>query len=217
MDDKILEALMKLDVNDDAHWTNDGLPRINIVEDILGVRNIKRVTITNAAPTFNRDSQKLLDEQMGENQNAGEGNTDPNAGENTSTDEDNGEDDELDEEDVIDPNADDGDEEVINTNEGELTSRDEYIERINACEERKNKAVIDIREANEFIEEMNQEIDGLIMKRDAEYPPLSFSENIQQHLKAQHARKLEKAGASPLDQAHNVRQKAVRGTVVKKD
>lgn len=52
---EIKEALAQLDVLDDDQWTTDGLPRVEVVEKILG-RSTSRADITNADPGFNRST-----------------------------------------------------------------------------------------------------------------------------------------------------------------
>lgn len=56
MTDKIQDALRKLDTTKDTHWTQDGLPAINIVKVLAGVSNVTRAEIEAAAPGFTRNS-----------------------------------------------------------------------------------------------------------------------------------------------------------------
>lgn len=49
----ILEALLQLDPNNDAHWTSDDMPRLDVVKEILG-SSASREEVTNAAPGFSR-------------------------------------------------------------------------------------------------------------------------------------------------------------------
>lgn len=51
---KILEALAKLDVANDAHWTEDSLPRLESVRFFAGDQALDRAAVTAAAPSFNR-------------------------------------------------------------------------------------------------------------------------------------------------------------------
>jgi len=53
---KILEALSKLDTNNDNHWTADGLPRIETVRMLSGDQTITREQITAEAPDFSRSA-----------------------------------------------------------------------------------------------------------------------------------------------------------------
>lgn len=54
MNQKILDALLKLDINNDDHWTSDGLPRMDAIELIVGSKNITRQQVTAAKPGFSR-------------------------------------------------------------------------------------------------------------------------------------------------------------------
>ena len=56
---KILEALSKLDTNNDNHWTADGLPRIETVRMLSGDQGITREQITAEAPDFSRSAAIL--------------------------------------------------------------------------------------------------------------------------------------------------------------
>jgi len=47
--DEIMAALAALDVNDDANWTSDGLPRLGVVG-----KGVTREDITTVAPHFTR-------------------------------------------------------------------------------------------------------------------------------------------------------------------
>jgi chromosome segregation ATPase len=55
----ILHALLKLDPANDNHWTNQGLPRMDVVEKEVGDKTIKRQDIVDAAPEFTRETLKL--------------------------------------------------------------------------------------------------------------------------------------------------------------
>lgn len=48
-DQKIREAVMALDVANDDHWTQEGLPRVDAVANILGKQDITRRDLTRAA------------------------------------------------------------------------------------------------------------------------------------------------------------------------
>lgn len=52
----IQQALTQLDPTNDDHWTADGLPRMDVVEGIVGDTKIKRKDVTDAAPKFTRES-----------------------------------------------------------------------------------------------------------------------------------------------------------------
>jgi hypothetical protein len=54
----IADALDELDLDNDEHWTSDGLPRLDAVEEYLG-RKTTRKEVKEAAPHFTRDNPQL--------------------------------------------------------------------------------------------------------------------------------------------------------------
>jgi len=54
---EIKEALAKLDHDDNDQWTADGLPRIDVVANLTGDKQLKRQDITDADPKFMRGVQ----------------------------------------------------------------------------------------------------------------------------------------------------------------
>lgn len=53
--DSIKEALTKLDVTNDDHWTSEGLPRLDVMKDLVG-SPVGRAQITSAAKGFTRST-----------------------------------------------------------------------------------------------------------------------------------------------------------------
>ncbi len=51
----IKEALMHLDPTDDAQWTSDGLPLVDVVRGLTGNQELTRKEITDVDPEFCRD------------------------------------------------------------------------------------------------------------------------------------------------------------------
>lgn len=56
MSEVILQALGKLDPNNENHWTGDGLPRVETVQYLAADQSITRGAITEAAPNFTREA-----------------------------------------------------------------------------------------------------------------------------------------------------------------
>jgi hypothetical protein len=50
----LIEALQLLDPTNDAHWTQDGAPRIDVLKELTGDQELSRAMIVNAAPEFSR-------------------------------------------------------------------------------------------------------------------------------------------------------------------
>jgi hypothetical protein len=60
--EEIHEALLGLEPGNNEHWTADGLPRLDAVENLLGA-SVTRKQVTNAAPDYNRGrAQSMVDE-----------------------------------------------------------------------------------------------------------------------------------------------------------
>lgn len=53
---KILKALDELKIDNDNHWTAEGLPRLETVRFLAGDQSISRDDITKAAPEFSRQN-----------------------------------------------------------------------------------------------------------------------------------------------------------------
>lgn len=50
----IVAALLKLDSGNDNHWTDDGAPRVDIVQQLTGDNDVRRKDINEASPGFSR-------------------------------------------------------------------------------------------------------------------------------------------------------------------
>lgn len=61
MKDKIVDALQKLDVANDNQWTQDGLPKIEILKFLMGGEAITREQVEEAAPGFTRANPVIGD------------------------------------------------------------------------------------------------------------------------------------------------------------
>jgi hypothetical protein len=54
--DDILEALSQLDPNDDTQWTDDGGPRMDVLQKFTNDKTLTRANVNEAAPQFSRTS-----------------------------------------------------------------------------------------------------------------------------------------------------------------
>lgn len=70
MEQKIRDALANLDVENDDHWTAEGMPRLDVVKDAVGTA-VSRADITAAAKGFTRKTPNL-DVEKAENTGSGE-------------------------------------------------------------------------------------------------------------------------------------------------
>lgn len=53
---ELIQALSQLDVDDDDHWTADGMPRMDVLQRLTETPDLKRGDVTNAAPELTRDA-----------------------------------------------------------------------------------------------------------------------------------------------------------------
>lgn len=59
------QALSKLNHQDDSHWTSDGLPRIDILAELTGDKELTRKAVTEASPQLTRESfAEALEEEV---------------------------------------------------------------------------------------------------------------------------------------------------------
>jgi len=58
MQTRIREALAKLDTANEGHWTSEGMPRLDVMKDLVG-QAVSRADITSAAKSFTRKTPNL--------------------------------------------------------------------------------------------------------------------------------------------------------------
>lgn len=76
----INQALATLDPENDDHWTSDGLPRMEVVEDLVGDKSIKRKDVTDADPEFTRETAKARKTETPDEPNDDTASDEPDAG-----------------------------------------------------------------------------------------------------------------------------------------
>jgi hypothetical protein len=54
----ILKAVDKLDVNDDNHWTTDGLPKMEVMQNLSGIKELTRAQMNEMVPNLSREAMK---------------------------------------------------------------------------------------------------------------------------------------------------------------
>lgn len=62
MSKKLITALLALDASNDEHWTQDGLPRLDILKEAVG-ESVSRGDIANVAKSFNRFNTVIGNEE----------------------------------------------------------------------------------------------------------------------------------------------------------
>lgn len=56
----LAEAIGQLDPENDAHWTAQGLPAMDAIENIMGSKSVTRADVNAAADGYTRDKAKAL-------------------------------------------------------------------------------------------------------------------------------------------------------------
>jgi len=226
----ILAAVTQLDPANDEHWTADGQPRLDAVENLLG-SDTSRKAVTNAAPEFTRGhAQSLVDDEQDE-ETAGPTEevtdtppapvTDPDAVENDETAGDdtqsesndpvaNEDDDEVgDDTAAVDGTQNEGDDPLATGPAEQEAEMDNDIQeaedKVRAIREHLDQGKLALEEAEE----------DLAAARDAKnqaFPPLSPAEAIQEfqrnELRKRAAARGDGKTVSALDQALTGRRKA---------
>ena len=206
--EEILEALLGLLPDNDEHWTADGLPRLDAVENLLGA-SVTRKQLTNAAPDFNRAmAQSVVDEatNQGDTEQPDTGKTEPDADPqsledpsetDTATADAGGPDD-------FDPLAEGpGDEEA---------AMDEAVQRAQARVTALERTIQDSRVE---LSKAEQALSRAINARSAAFPPMSAAAAIQQFQRSELEKRAAAANAaqewatnrvsSPIDEALKAR------------
>lgn len=63
MSQKLKDALLELDVTNDEHWTQDGLPRLDVLKAKLNGESVTRADIFNVCKSFNRANPTIEAEE----------------------------------------------------------------------------------------------------------------------------------------------------------
>lgn len=195
---KIRASLEQLDPADDKHWTDDGLPRENVVRQFAGDQTISRKDIQDAHPGFQRHAVKpaatdtvapKLDPLTGEPTAA------VAAADGGTT--------------LLDPNAD------LTKNTGELMTEDEVRA---VLEDRVKAATQQLADAQQAVRDANNAVidaQGAIIKAredlTREFPPMTPAQNVKAYIAsemAQRARAFGHNGIAPGSQIDAAMQRS---------
>lgn len=184
---KILEAITKLDKADDAQWTDDGLPRVNVVQALVDDPALTRAQINDAAPGFSRNPPAPKGDETG--------GAPPAVTKKTE---------------VIETEFDPRVEPEVN-GPGEQLNEEQVrailTRRIGDAETRLEDARRSVNDANLELRRCEVRVQRAIADSDRRFPPISAAANIKQHLKAQQDRLIAEVeargdyGTGQLDQA----------------
>lgn len=203
--EEILEALLGLSPGNDEHWTADGLPRLDAVENLLGA-SVTRKQLTNAAPDFNRAmAQSVVEEAASQGDaeqpdaDTAEPDADPQSSEDpgatdTATVDAGGPDD-------FDPLA-----------EGPGDEEAELDEAIQEAQDRVSTIQQALEQGKLALAEAEQVLADAVNAKNSAFPPLSAAAAIQQFQRSEHEKRAAARGvvlgsvASPIDAALKARR-----------
>ena len=183
----IVSALIQLDSGDDAHWTDDGLPRVDVVQTLLKDPDIRRKDINDAQPGFSRAVPGATTEP--EDILPGEESFAPPI----SAQEADAESDET--------------EDFLGAELSEEDLKATMQRRVTEAEGRMVRARAATQEAREYERKCEQWHVKALRDLNNRFPPLHPSDAIKQHLESQLRQRYENAGygASQIDAAMGTR------------
>jgi hypothetical protein len=186
---KVLDALAKLDKTNAAHWTDDGLPRVNVVQELAEDTSLTRAMLNEIAPGFSRNppAPKASGDETG--------GAPPAVAKDTTN---------------LDNEFDESAEPEVN-GPGEQLTEDQVrailTRRIGDAELRLEDARRAVNDANVELRRAEQRVTRAIYDSNRRFPPISAAANIKAHLKAQQDRLMAEVearggyGVGQLDQA----------------
>lgn len=224
--EEILEAVRALDPHNDEHWTADGLPRLDAVENLLG-GDVNRKAVTNAAPDYSRSVARELVDADGEppvDEPPVEEDEAP-AEETQSTEDEAPAKDESAEtktetvpqstETVTPPDNDtasnDDEDEDDPLAEGPADEEAAMDEEILELQERVDEIRAALEESKRALAEAEEKLGAAVDAKNRAFPPMSQAEAIQNFQRNELAKRAAARGvtvSSPLDAALKSRRKA---------
>lgn len=230
--EEILEAVRALDPKNDEHWTADGLPRLDAVENLLG-GDVNRKAVTNAAPDFTRsvalslvdaDGEPPVDEPPvdgDEDETASEG--EAPAEETTSEDDETSAETETADTETVQQSTEastPSDSETANNDdededdplaEGPADAEAAMDEEILELQERVDEIRQGLEMGKKMLAEAEEELGAAVDAKNRAFPPMSQAQAIQNFQRNELAKRAAARGVtihSPLDNALKARKKA---------
>lgn len=204
--EEILEALLGLSPDNDEHWTADGLPRLDAVENLLGA-SVTRKQLTNAAPDFNRAmAQSVVEEAASQGDDVeqpdadkAEPDADPQSPEGPS------------ETDTVTAGT-GGPEDFDPLAEGPGDEEDMLDASVQDAQDRVSTIQLALEQGRLALAEAEQALADAAKAKNSAFPPLSAAEAIQQFQRSEHEKRAAARGvvlgsvASPIDAALKARR-----------
>ena len=208
--EEILEALLGLSPGNDEHWTADGLPRLDAVENLLGA-SVTRKQLTNAAPDFNRAmAQSVVDEA------ASQGDTEPSDTDKAQPDADLQSPEGPGETDTATADA-GGHDDFDPLAEGPGDEEDMLDAAVQEAQDRVSAIQQTLEQGKLALAEAEQALTDAAKAKNSAFPPLSAAEAIQQFQRSEHEKRAAARGvvlgsvASPIDAALKAARRANQG------
>lgn len=203
--EEILEALLGLSPGNDEHWTADGLPRLDAVENLLGA-SVTRKQLTNAAPDFNRAmAQSVVDEA------ASQGDTEPSDTDKAEPDADPQSPEDPSETDTVTAGI-GGPDDFDPLAEGPGDEEDMLDAAVQEAQDRVSAVQRALEQGKLALAEAEQALADAAKAKNSAFPPLSAAEAIQQFQRSEHEKRAAARGvvlgsvASPIDAALKARR-----------
>lgn len=203
--EEILEALLGLSPGNDEHWTADGLPRLDAVENLLGA-SVTRKQLTNAAPDFNRAmAQSVVDEATSQ------GDTEPSDTDKAQPDADPQSPEGQGETDMATADA-SGPDDFDPLAEGPGDEEAELDEAVQEAQDRVSTIQQALEQGKLALAEAEQALTDAVNAKNSAFPPLSAAEAIQQFQRSEHEKRAAArgvvlgSGVSPIDAALKARR-----------
>lgn len=204
--EEILEALLGLSPGNDEHWTADGLPRLDAVENLLGA-SVTRKQLTNAAPDFNRAmAQSVVEEAASQGDDVeqpdadkAEPDADPQSPEDPS------------ETDTVTAGT-GGPDDFDPLAEGPGDEEDMLDASVQDAQDRVSAIQLALEQGRLALAEAEQALADAAKAKNSAFPPLSAAEAIQQFQRSEHEKRAAARGvvlgsvASPIDAALKARR-----------
>lgn len=223
--EEILEAVRGLDPNNDEHWTADGQPRLDAVENLLG-GDVSRKAVTNAAPDFTRQvARNLVDAPEDREPPVDEPPVEGDEDETQEQDDEVTSEDESTEPEAVpqSPEPTEQTDEVTADNdedddtdplaEGPADLEAEMDAEILEAQERVDAIRQGLEEGKRMLTEAEEELGKLVDAKNQAFPPMTPAEAIQRFQRSELAKRAAARGASgpsPLDAAMKAARKPRR-------
>lgn len=195
------QALKALDPKNDEHWTSDGSPRMDKLQELTGDESLTRKQVKEAAPTFTRETAgEAPPEDPGVSQETEQGATAAPPSEETPA-----EDQEKAQEDAEEtPPADDQEqpeppvEEIDEDAEEALAEESELTKELEAVDAELAEAEAELNERRKDADKIRARRDQLIAARERERTPHEDQIERMRFIKRQAALRAERAGQNAL-------------------